>query len=58
MLFVEGTHVSYKDIKGVISFCSKGYISILIKEGQHRSQDVNVVVYQSDFKDIHLLDGK
>jgi hypothetical protein len=58
MLFVEGTSVSYKDIIGVVSFCSKGYVSILIKKGNHPSQDVNVVVYQSDFKNIHLLDEK
>jgi hypothetical protein len=58
MLFVEGTSVSYKDIIGVVSFCCKGYVSILIKEGKHRSQDVNVVVYESDFKHIRHVKEK
>jgi hypothetical protein len=58
MLFVEGTSVSYKDIIGVVSFCSKGYVSILIKKGNHPSQDVNIVVYQSDFKHIRHVKEK
>ena len=52
-MFVEGTPVSYKGISGVISFCSNQYISILIKEGHHRSQDVKIVIYKADYKSIH-----
>lgn len=49
-MYAEGTLVSYKGIQGVIAFCSKKYISILIKEGNHRAQDVKIVVYKSDYK--------
>lgn len=52
-MFAEGTLVSYKGISGVISFCNKQYITILIKEGNHRAQDVKIVVYKSDYKLIH-----
>lgn len=52
-MFAEGTLVSYKGISGVISFCNKQYITILIKEGQYRAQDVKIVVYKSDYKLIH-----
>lgn len=52
-MFVEGTPVSYKGISGIIAFYSKKYVSILIKEGYHRSQDVKIVVYKSDYKSIH-----
>jgi len=52
-MFVEGTSVSYQQFQGVISFCSKSYVTILIKHGQHRAQDVKIVVYKNDFKLIH-----
>lgn len=58
MLFVEGSYVTYQDMTGVVSFCGKTYVSILIKKGLHRSQDVNIVVYHSDFKNIHLVNEK
>lgn len=58
MTFIEGTEVSYKNISGVIVFATEKSISILVSEGKHRSQDVRVVVSQSEFKDIVLLNGK
>ena len=58
MTFIEGTEVSYKNITGVVAFVTEKSISILVREGKHRSQDVRVVVSQSEFKDIVLLNGK
>jgi hypothetical protein len=58
MIFTEGTEVIYKTISGVVAFASEKSISILVSKGSHPSQDVRVVVYQSDFKNVVLADGK
>jgi len=58
MLFREGESVKYNNIDGVIAFISDHSISILVRQGKHKSQDVKVVVYQSDFKLIESLEQK
>jgi hypothetical protein len=58
MIFTEGTEVIYKTISGVVVFASEKSISILVSKGSHRSQDVRVVVYQSDFNQVVFADGK
>ena len=58
MVFVEGTTVSYKQIKGVIAFVCEQSISILVHKGRHKSHDVRVVVYPSDFNLIQPLEEK
>jgi len=58
MVFVKGLTVNYNSITGVIDFITEKSISILIRKGKHRSQDVKVVVYASDFSKIELLDEK
>jgi hypothetical protein len=58
MIFTEGTEVIYKTISGIVAFANEQSISILVSKGSHRSQDVRVVVYQSDFKNVVLADGK
>ena len=58
MVFVEGTTVSYKKIKGVIAFVCEQSISILVQKGRHKSHDVRVVVYPSDFHLIQPLEEK
>jgi hypothetical protein len=58
MIFTEGTEVIYKSVSGVVAFASEQSISILVSKGFHPSQDVRVVVYQSDFKNVVLADGK
>jgi hypothetical protein len=58
MIFSEGTEVVYKTISGVVAFASEKCISILVSRGPHRSQDVRVVVYQSDFNQVVFADGK
>jgi len=58
MLLSEGVSVKYKDMDGVIAFVSDHSISILVRQGRHKSQDVRVVVYRSDFNLIHPLEQK
>ena len=58
MVFTEGTTVSYKHIKGLIAFVSEQSISILVHKGWHKSHDVRVVVYPSDFHLIQPLEEK
>jgi len=58
MLLSEGVSVKYKGMDGVIAFVSDHSISILVRQGRHKSQDVRVVVYRSDFNLIHSLDQK
>lgn len=58
MIFAEGTEVSYKNISGIIAFVAETSISILVSKGKHPSQDVRVVVDQSEFKNVVLLNGK
>ena len=57
-MFVEGSTVAYKQIKGVIAFVSEHCVSILVHKGWHKSHDVRVVVYPSDFNLIQLLEEK
>ena len=58
MVFAEGTTVSYKSITGVIAFVSEHSISILVRKGKHKAQDVRVVVYRSDFNLIEPIEEK
>jgi len=58
MTFIEGTEVAYNNISGVIVFSTEESISILVSKGKHPSQDVRVVVSQSEFKDVVLLNEK
>jgi hypothetical protein len=58
MIIAEGTEVIYKSITGVIAFASDQYVSILFRKGNHKSQDVRIVVYQEDFDNIVFANGK
>lgn len=57
-MFAEGEYVSYKSIKGIIAFVTDQSISIMVRKGKHKSHDVRVVVYQSDFKHVIRADEK
>jgi hypothetical protein len=57
-MLVEGESVIYKGLKGVIAFVCEKSVSILISKGEHRSHDVRIVVYQSNFDDIICLTDK
>ena len=58
MILTEGTTVSYKSITGTIAFVSDQSISILVRKGKHKAQDVRVVVYHSDFNLIQPIEEK
>ena len=58
MILTEGTTVSYKSITGTIAFVSDQSISILVRKGRHKAQDVRVVVYNSDFNLIQPIEEK
>jgi len=58
MVFVEGTTVSYKKVTGVIAFVTEQSISILVRKGKYKAQDVRVVVYNSDFHLIQPIEEK
>lgn len=57
-MLIEGTAVKYKGIDGIIAFSSHNYVTILIKKGQHRSQDVKLVVTSNDICNIEVLGEK
>lgn len=57
-MLTEGAVVKYKGIIGIISFVDVTSLSILIKKGQHKSQDCKLVVYSGNFNDIEVLDVK
>lgn len=58
MLLSEGDSVKYKEIEGVVTFMSDHFISILVRQGKHRSQDVKVIVYKQDFNKVIVLGEK
>ena len=54
MIYTEGTKVYYKDLFGIVSFVTDKYICVLIKFGEHKVNDVNLVVYRDQFKYLRL----
>jgi hypothetical protein len=58
MRFVEGETVEYKKALGVVAFSCEDSISILVEKGDHKSKDVRVVVYKSDFNRVNKLAEK
>jgi len=58
MLLSEGDSVKYKEIEGVVAFICDYSVSILIKKGQHKAQDVKIVVHKNDFNKITILGEK
>lgn len=54
MIYAEGTQVYYKNFLGVVSFVCDKYICVLVKKGNHKSHDVNVLVYRDQFDMLRL----
>lgn len=54
-MFAEGTVVRFKQIDGVINFIDKNCITITVVKGEHKSHDVNIVVYRSQFNEIEVI---
>jgi hypothetical protein len=57
-MFIEGDLVTYKFLEGVVDFVCEKSIAILIKKGEHRVQDVKVIVPKSEFDQVHYQDEK
>lgn len=55
MMFSEGMKVRYKNMDGVINFIDKRCVTITVRKGSHKSHDVNIVVYQSQFNEIEVI---
>ena len=53
--FYKGLNVKYNDHIGVVNFVCEKYITICIKTYEHRSRDVCLLVYSSQWKDVELL---
>jgi hypothetical protein len=55
MIFHEGNEVIFNNYVGTVAFVCEKSVSILIRKGQHRSQDVKLVIYRNQFNQIRLL---
>ena len=53
--FYQGLNVKYRDHVGVVEFICDQYITICIKRLEHRSKDVCLLVYPSQWKEVQLL---
>lgn len=53
--FYEGLEVRYKQHVGFVDFICEKYITICLRKFEHRSKDVCLLVYPSQWKDIQLL---
>jgi hypothetical protein len=53
--FYQGLPVRYKDHIGVVEFLCDQYITICVRRMNHKSKDVCLLVYQSQWKEVQLL---
>jgi hypothetical protein len=53
--FAEGIIVQYKDWVGEVRFVCDEYISVCVRVGNNRVNDVCVLVHRSDWNQIKLL---
>jgi hypothetical protein len=53
--FYKGLNVKYRDHIGVVEFICEQYITICIQRLEHKSKDVCLLVYQSQWKEVQLL---
>jgi hypothetical protein len=53
--FYNGLEVRYKDHEGVINFICEKYITISIEKYDHKSKDVSLLIYQSEWKQVQLM---
>lgn len=54
--FYLGLEVIYKDYVGFVNFICDQYITICLRQLDHRSKNVCMLVYQPQWKDIKLLE--
>ena len=53
-MYAKGTEVYYLHFHGYVNFSDRKYVTITIQYGEHRSQDVNIVVKGSELSKIRL----
>lgn len=52
--FAEGLWINYKSFTGRIRFISEKYITVCIREQEHKKNDVCILVYREDWDKIKL----
>jgi hypothetical protein len=57
-VLIKGTYVRYKIHTGIINFVCNRYVTLIIKKGDHRSNDVEILIYPDNFKFIELIESK
>ena len=53
--FYSGLNVKYREQVGVVDFVCEKYITICIKTFEHKSKNVCVLVYPSQWREVQLL---
>ena len=53
--FAKGIEVYYRGMHGVVDFICEKYITVCICRLEHRSKDVCILVYPSQFDDVTLI---
>lgn len=54
-IFCEGLNVKYKNFYGKIRFVDNSYVTICIREGSRKVNDVCILVFSNDWKKIQLI---
>jgi len=53
--FYSGLEVRYKNHVGFVDFMCEKYITICLGQSDHRSKDVCILIYPSQWKEVQLL---
>lgn len=62
--FYQGLEVDYHNpisgykTYGLVNFICETYITLLVRRGEHRSADVNVVISNDKWKYVHPINSK
>lgn len=54
-VFCEGLSVKYNEFYGEIRFVSSSYVTICIRHGEHKVNDVCILVFRDEWQKIHLI---
>ena len=55
--FYKGLEVKYKDYIGFVDFMCEQYITICLRQLDHRSRDVCILIYAPQWEDVELMTG-
>ena len=50
--FDKGDPVTYNNLTGVVNFICDRYITITTRNGKHKSQDTNLVVFNDNWDEV------